>query len=59
MRHALSIVVGAGLFLATAVDVIAAGAKISSHRNHYGTAVGGIAVALPSGMKLPPELLLQ
>ena len=59
MRYALSIFVIVGLLLATAVDVIAAGARMSAHRNNYATRLNGITVAVPSGIKLAPELLPQ
>ena len=60
MRHIIPIIAIAVLLLATAVDVIAAGAKMGAARSHLYTAhVTGVSVALPSGMKSfpvePPE----
>jgi hypothetical protein len=57
MRH-ISVIIVSALLLATAVDVITAGAKMGAARNHlYTSRVTGISVALPSGMKdFPVEL---
>jgi hypothetical protein len=60
MRHILPIIAVAALLLATAVDVIASGAKMSAAANHLYTApVTGLSVALPSGMKSFPVELPQ
>lgn len=59
MRHALPFIAVAVLLLATAVEVIAAGAKLSLARNHYAAPVPGVYVALPSGMKSFPVELPQ
>ena len=60
MRHILPIIAVAALLLATAVDVIAAGAKMAAAGNHLYTAhVTGLSVALPSGMKSFPVELPQ
>ena len=60
MRHTLPIIAVAALLLATAVDVIAAGAKIGAAGSHLYTAhVTGLSVALPSGMKSFPVELPQ
>ena len=57
MRHILPITAVAVLLLATAIEVIAAGAKLGVARHHYAAPVAGISVALPSGMKhFPVEL---
>lgn len=45
MRHAISTLVIVGLLLATVVDVIAAGARMSKRTNDYATPMNGIAVA--------------
>ena len=59
MRHIVPIAVAA-LLLFTALDVIAAGAKMGVAKNHLYTApVTGISVALPSGMKRFPVDLPQ
>ena len=58
MRHIPFIIV-ATLLLTTAVDVIAAGAKMDEARNHLYRAVPDISVALPSGMKSFPVELPQ
>jgi hypothetical protein len=56
MRRILSVTVVAALLIVTAVNVIAAGVKMTA-RNHYAAPVAGISVALPSGMKsFPVEL---
>lgn len=60
MRHILPIIAIAVLLLATAVDVIAAGAKMGAARSHLYTAhVTGLSIALPRGMKSFPVELLQ
>jgi hypothetical protein len=60
MRHILPIIAVAALLIATALDVIAAGAKMGAARNHLYTApVTGVSVALPSGMKSFPVELPQ
>ena len=51
MRHIPFIIV-ATLLLTTAVDVIAAGAKMDAARNHLYRAVPDISVALPT-VELP------
>jgi len=58
MRHILPIIAIAVLLLATAVEVIAAGAKMGAARSHLYTAhATGLSVVLPNGMKsLPIEL---
>jgi hypothetical protein len=58
MRHILPIIAVAALLLATAVDVIAAGAKKGAART-YTAHVTGLSVALPSGMKSFPVELPQ
>ena len=59
MRHIIPIAVAA-LLLFTALDVIAAGAKMGAARSYLHTApVTGISVALPSGMKSFPVELPQ
>ena len=59
MRH-ISVIIVSALLLATAVDVITAGAKMGAARNHLYTApVTGVSVALPSGMKSFPVELPQ
>ncbi|MGE5166718.1 MAG: hypothetical protein ACM3Z4_16095 [Hyphomicrobiales bacterium] len=60
MRHALPFIAVAVLLLATAVDVIAAGAKTgAAGRRLYTAHVTGLSVALPSGMKSFPVELPQ
>ena len=60
MRHILPIIAIAALLLATAVNVIAAGAKMAAAGNHlYTSPVTGLSVALPSGMKSFPVELPQ
>jgi hypothetical protein len=60
MRHILSVTVVAALLIVTAVEVIAAGAKMGTGRIiHYTAPVTGISVALPSGMKSFPVELPQ
>jgi len=60
MRHILSIIAVAALLLATAVDVIASGAKRAAANHHLYTAPSaGLSVALPSGMKSFPVALPQ
>ena len=60
MRHELPIIAVAALLLATAVDVIAAGAKIGAAGSHRYTAhVPGFSIALPTGMKSFPVELPQ
>jgi len=58
MRHILPIIAIAVLLLATAVEVIAAGAKMGAAQSHlYTVHATGLSVALPNGMKsLPIEL---
>ena len=59
MRHTLPIIAVAALLLATAVDVIAAGAKMGAARKLHTAPVTGLSVALPSGMKSFPVELPQ
>ena len=60
MRHILPIIAVAALLFATAVDVIASGAKMAATANHlYPAPVTGLSVALPSGMKSFPVELPQ
>ena len=59
MRHTLSMIVIAGLLIATAVEVIDGWTKMETTRNHYAAPVTGISVALPSGMKSFPVELPQ
>jgi hypothetical protein len=62
MREALAVVVVAVLLTATVVDIVAAGVKTVSARNHshYASPAIGITVAVPSGMStFPTELLPQ
>ena len=55
MRHILPIIAVVALLLATAVDVIAAGAKRAAGSIHlYTSPVAGLSVALPTGMKSFP-----
>lgn len=58
MRHILPIIAIAVLLLATAVDVIAAGAKMGAARSHlYAAHATGLSIALPTGMKSFPVQL--
>jgi hypothetical protein len=62
MRQAVYLAVVATLLTATAVEVVAAGAKTVDARNHfyYAAPASGISIAVPSGMKsFPTELLPQ
>jgi len=62
MREALSITVLAVLLIATIVDVVAAGAKTSTAKNHfyYAAPTSGVGIAVPSSMKrFPAEVLPQ
>lgn len=59
MRHILSVTVVAALLIVTAVEVIAAGAKMGAVRIVHTTPVTTISVALPSGMKSFPVELPQ
>jgi hypothetical protein len=60
MRHILPNIAIAVLLLATAVDVVAAGAKMGAARSRlYTVHVTGLSVALPSGMKSFPVELPQ
>jgi hypothetical protein len=60
MRQALFIAVVATLLIA-AVEVVAAGVKTVTTRNHfYSTPAGGIGVAVPASMKtFPTDVLPQ
>jgi hypothetical protein len=62
MRQALYLAIVATLLTATAVEVVAAGAKTVDARHHfyYAAPASGISIAVPSGMKgFPTELLPQ
>jgi hypothetical protein len=55
MRHMIPIIAVTALLLATAVEVIAAGAKMGAAPSHlYAAHVTGLSIALPSGMKSFP-----
>jgi hypothetical protein len=60
MRHIISVIIVAALLVATAFEVIAAGAKMGAARSHLYTAhVTGLSIALPTGMKSFPVDLPQ
>jgi hypothetical protein len=62
MRQALAIAVVATLFIATVVEVVAAGGRtiVASNHFYYAVPVSGINVAVPRDMKsFPTELLPQ
>jgi hypothetical protein len=61
MRQYVTIVVVATPLTATVVDVVVAGVKTATVSNHYQMApAGGVAMAVPIGMKsIPNELLPQ
>ena len=62
MRQAFIIAVVSALLIATVVDVVAAGVKTATARNHlyYAIPSNSIAIAVPTGLKsFPTELLPQ
>jgi len=62
MRQAITIAVVSSLLIATVVDVVAAGVKTVTARNHlyYAIPSNSIAVAVPSTVKnFPSDLLPQ
>ena len=61
MRQALSIAVVATLLIATAVEIVAAGANTVAGNNfYYASSVSSVGIAVPRSMKsFPMELLPQ
>jgi hypothetical protein len=61
MRQYLTVIVVATLLTATVADVVVAGVKTATARNHYQMApASGVIIAVPNGMKsFPAELLPQ